>query len=202
MSTLDHIVKKYKLNLEQRLPIQFFGDRDVDFPELFRELKFTKGVEIGVEQGTYSETLLSGVPDLTLYGIDPWLAYPNYREYVSQEQLNGFYEKTLKRLDKYDFRAVRDYSENAHKFFKDGELDFVYIDGNHEFFYVAQDLHHWAPKVRAGGIVAGHDYRRNSAGYVNDVKDIVPGYMYAKKIRPWFVLREQHGPSSWFWVKQ
>jgi hypothetical protein len=39
-----------------------------------------------------------------------------------------------------------------------GSLDFVYIDGNHRFEQVVADLAAWAPKVRPGGIVAGHDY--------------------------------------------
>jgi hypothetical protein len=32
--------------------------------------------------------------------------------------------------------------------FEDDSLDFVYIDGNHEFPYVAEDLFHWSKKVR------------------------------------------------------
>ena len=37
-------------------------------------------------------------------------------------------------------------------------LDFVYIDADHRFPFVAQDLYHWYWRVRKGGVVAGHDY--------------------------------------------
>jgi hypothetical protein len=42
--------------------------------------------------------------------------------------------------------------------FEDESLDFVYIDGNHEFRYIAEDLFEWTKKVKKGGIVSGDDY--------------------------------------------
>ena len=42
--------------------------------------------------------------------------------------------------------------------FSDGELDFVYIDGDHTHEFVKADLETYAPKVRAGGLLAGDDY--------------------------------------------
>ncbi|CAE7710871.1 rlmJ [Symbiodinium sp. CCMP2456] len=40
----------------------------------------------------------------------------------------------------------------------DGELDFVYLDARHDFAGVVADIHAWWPKVRTGGIFAGHDF--------------------------------------------
>jgi hypothetical protein len=40
----------------------------------------------------------------------------------------------------------------------DSSLDFVYIDARHDRASVLEDLAAWYPKVRAGGIIAGHDY--------------------------------------------
>jgi predicted O-methyltransferase YrrM len=37
----------------------------------------------------------------------------------------------------------------------------VYIDGDHRFEFVKQDISAWLPKVRPGGILAGHDYGKN-----------------------------------------
>ncbi len=42
--------------------------------------------------------------------------------------------------------------------FDDASLDAVFIDGNHDHAAVGADLAAWTPKVRPGGLVAGHDY--------------------------------------------
>lgn len=202
MNAVDHIIKKYVLDREGKMPLAIRGWRQYFFPELFNDLGLKVGVEIGVEEGMFSEALLKRVDGITLHGVDPWLAYEGYREHVDQNKLDGFYQTTLERLKKYNFRPIRSFSHHAADLFPDESLDFVYIDGNHEFFFVVQDLHCWVPKVKKGGIVAGHDYRRNSHRYVNDVKDVIPGYMYAKKIKPWFVLEEKNAAASWFFVKE
>lgn len=204
MDTLNYIYKKFNVRLQtdRQKSIEIPGTRTETLPELFKDLGFTKGAEIGVERGHYSKCLCQRVPGLTLFGIDPWMAYKGYREHVSQDKLDRFYEETVQRMKPYDFRIFRAFSEEAHKYFKDGSLDFVYIDGNHSFLNATQDIAFWERKVKKGGIVAGHDYRRNSGKYINDVKDVVPAYAHAIKKRPWFILREPVGASSWFWVRE
>jgi len=44
------------------------------------------------------------------------------------------------------------------KRFKDEELDFVYIDGNHEYSNVKKDIQLWYPKIKKGAYIAGDDY--------------------------------------------
>lgn len=41
-----------------------------------------------------------------------------------------------------------------------GMLDLVYLDGNHSFDMLLEDIIEWVPKVKIGGIVSGHDYDR------------------------------------------
>jgi hypothetical protein len=38
------------------------------------------------------------------------------------------------------------------------ESDVVYLDARHDFRSVSEDIRIWWPKVRPGGILAGHDY--------------------------------------------
>ena len=45
----------------------------------------------------------------------------------------------------------------AEQLFEDGELDFVYLDGNHEEPFVTEDINLWWPKIKSGGLLAGHD---------------------------------------------
>jgi len=49
-------------------------------------------------------------------------------------------------------------SESVAKRFDDESVDLVFLDADHSEDGVLRDLEAWLPKVRAGGIVAGHDY--------------------------------------------
>lgn len=51
-------------------------------------------------------------------------------------------------------------SEEAALLVLPGSVDFVYIDAQHDFLSVLADLCHWWPKLRSGGIIAGHDFDR------------------------------------------
>ena len=94
------------------------------------------------------------------------------------------------------------------KTFEDGSLDFVYIDGNHYFEYVVQDIAFWSKKVRKGGIVSGHDYIHKRAPTKSHVIQAVNGYVDSYKINPWFLIGSQakvpgeirDNSRSWMWV--
>lgn len=45
---------------------------------------------------------------------------------------------------------------------EDGYVDFVFIDANHSYESVCKDIAAWMPKMRKGGIMAGHDIKRES----------------------------------------
>ena len=53
---------------------------------------------------------------------------------------------------------IRATSEVAADIFADESLDFVYIDANHAYDFVKQDMTLWYPKVKKGGYLGGHDY--------------------------------------------
>lgn len=125
--------------------------------EYFNELRFTNGAEIGVADGRYSEILCEKIPGLKLLCVDPF-----YRP--------GHYERTLERLEKYDCNIVKKTSMEAVLDVADGSLDFVFIDGNHSFNFVMEDLIGWGRKVRKGGIISGHDYYHfSNSGVVESV---------------------------------
>jgi hypothetical protein len=201
----NYVSNKFGIDWEQRKQPIFIetGNRNVTLPMIFDDLGLTMGAEIGVERGVYSEQLCKEIPGLELYCIDPWKAYKGYREHVTQKKLDGFYEITEKKLAPYNCKLIRKFSMDAVNDFEDGSLDFVYIDGNHEFIHVAQDIAEWSKKVRIGGIVSGHDFKRQSSRskYICHVKDVVQAWTYSHGIRPYFVLRGDKAPS-WFWFKE
>jgi hypothetical protein len=202
MDELKYILDKFKIEnyIGHNAPITLPITRE-ELGSLFCELGYNLGAEIGVDQGLYSEVLCKANPNLLLHGIDSWKAYRGYTDYTSQKHINANREDALKRLSPYNVNIVQKFSMDAVKDYSDGYFDFVYIDGNHEFVHVSQDIAEWSKKVRVGGIVAGHDYRRTSNAWVCHVRDVVNAWTYSHKIYPWFTTNYIDTPS-WFWVKK
>lgn len=205
---LKYLQNRYSLNLDEKSPIRIIpNDRQrwgrwYALPEIFKELGYKIGAEIGVEKGRYSVRLCEKIPGLKLFSIDAWAGYKGYREHVSQEKLDGFYKTAQERLSPYDCDIIRGYSMNVVKDFEDESLDFVYIDSGHNFVNVANDIFEWEKKVRVGGVVSGHDYRRHKPHrtYQCHVVQVVNAYTSAFRISPWFIIHGDKSPS-WFWVK-
>lgn len=181
-----------------------------DLPQFFVDMGYKVGVEIGVENGFFSEEL-SRV-GLKVYSVDPWIHCPNWRYQRTQAEMEKIYERAKKRLGKYPNNViVRKYSMDAVNDFENESLDFVYIDGNHEFRYIAEDLYEWPKKVRKGGIISGHDYFTPVQREICAVAAIVNTYVEWFEIKKWYALgsRRQHPPGeirecmrSWMWIKQ
>lgn len=171
-----------------------------ELAELFNRLGYKIGAEIGVERALYSEVLFKAIPNLKLNLIDPLQAYRGYREHVSQEKLDGFFKECLDRIGNYNYTFHRRFSMDAVGEFENNSLDFVYIDGNHDFKNTTNDIAEWSKKVRKGGIVAGHDFSRNKKkDYKCHVKDVVQAWTYANGIEPWFITNDKS--PSWFYIK-
>lgn len=108
-------------------------------------------VELGVARGIFSEELLKNSTGF-LYSIDSWEGRGhNDREYQS----------CIERLRPYKDRnsILRMRFDQALSQFEDGFFDLVYIDGYaHEGENGA--INNWWPKVKVGGVYAGHDYSK------------------------------------------
>lgn len=176
-------------------PIEIPGFVRDDLPRFFKVAGFTEIAEIGVEQGEFSEKLIRLNPGCRLTSIDAWLAYRGYREHVTQAKLDGFYEATKARLAKAanetqsDSAVIRGLSTTVAQTFKNDIFDAVYLDANHTLPHVIADIAAWLPKVKVGGVLAGHDYiRGKQSGYQVHVVDAVHAWMRAYDVKPWFVL--------------
>ncbi len=205
MKELEYITTKWPVMPNQEMPIHLTDSTRVTLAELFRELGYTTGAEIGTARGSYAITLSVNNPDLKLYCVDAWKTYDGLNDYTDQKQLDEFLSNAMKRLEPYkNIEIEHGLSMEVVKRFKDESLDFVYIDANHEFPYVAEDLFYWSKKVRPGGIVSGHDYllKQRKDGMVQ-VKEVVHAFTEAYNIKPWFVVDKatRNRAGSFFWVK-
>jgi hypothetical protein len=120
-----------------------------------------KGVEIGTFKGNFSNQIMNNWSG-TLYMVDVWRplesGYDDSRNHGKYD--GGVYTDAMENIKGFEDRAimVRATSEIASEMFNDESLDFVYIDANHSYDYVVQDIKIWAPKVKKGGFICGHDY--------------------------------------------
>jgi hypothetical protein len=119
------------------------------------------GVEVGVLNGDYSEKIYNYFNkkfDFNFYLVDPWKEFSDY----NQKILDQSYKNVLKKFrDIKKVRILRQTSEIASEKFDNKSLDFVYIDGNHEYNYVLKDLKLWFPKLKSHGVLFGDDYSRS-----------------------------------------
>jgi hypothetical protein len=129
------------------------------------------GAEIGVHLGDFSQRILDSVSPRELHLIDPWeyqasdtykLAWYGGGAKGGQRELDDRHSRVLKRF-KQDIRAGRvkvhrGYSTEILSQFPDRSLDWVYIDGNHMYDFVKQDLALSLRKVKPGGFITGDDY--------------------------------------------
>lgn len=161
-----------------------------DLPQFFVEMGFKVGAEIGVAKGEFSEKIAQA--GLALYAVDPWQSYKDYEDTRGQARLDFLYEHTRRVLAPYPkCKVIRKTSMEAALDFDDESLDFVYIDGNHQFKYVAEDLTEWSKKVKKGGVICGHDYiytnPRTQSGICHVIY-VVNAYTRAYKINNWYLL--------------
>lgn len=69
------------------------------------------------------------------------------------------------------YTAIQSDSAAAASLYEDESLDFVFIDASHDYDSFRKDLFAWFPKVKVGGLLAGHDYAEAYPGIVKAVTD-------------------------------
>lgn len=127
--------------------------------------KFSSFVEIGTAAGLNIRNVLSIIGNnypIKIWCIDPYVPYGKDSNGTPGAVKSNF--KSMKNTIFKDNRVthIRDFSLNVVKSFKNNSVDIIFIDANHTKEMVYKDIISWCPKVKAGGILAGHDYRKNT----------------------------------------
>ena len=133
------------------------------------------GVEVGVAFGGHAEAILDNTQVQRLVGIDPYQHQQNYDDMLNlpQEQFEHLFWYAMGRLSRFGERYthVRLSSQEAAGNLE-GFADFVYLDANHSYEAVKQDLASWLPRIRPGGIIAGHDFSLEFPGVRQAVEEL------------------------------
>lgn len=145
------------------------------FPELYREMvqRFPSGshfVEVGSWKGRSAAFMTVEICNsgktIIFDCIDTWKGSPENLDPTCKgydpelAEKGDLYQVFLENLSpvRGAFRPFQLDSIQASKKYSDQSLDFVFIDAAHDYGSVYQDIHHWLPKVKDGGVLAGHDY--------------------------------------------
>lgn len=148
------------------------------------DLGVRNGVEIGVRVGRSAMAWLDNNPQLHLTLVDPWMG----------ERHEKNWPKAIANMKGKNADVWRMTSMEAVVKFDDNSLDFVHIDGNHEFDFACEDIINWSRKLKSGGVIAVHDYLEfHKAGVVAAVQ----AYTHSHHIDPWFVTRDRLPTAFW-----
>ena len=122
------------------------------------------GVECGVYKGEFSLALLERLAPSRLYLIDPW--YLVTREWHWGEGDRSTVSALCNILRRFEDELVSgrvvlriDNDLNALAQLPDAHLDWAYLDSTHQYLQTVKELELLRRKVKAGGIISGHDWQ-------------------------------------------
>lgn len=161
-------------------------------PAVLNKYGFTGHVaEVGVDRGNFASVILGGWLGKVYYAVDLWARQdPRIYPEVFDHDFSYRCASDLAYRDRR-VRLMKMYSVEAARQIPNNFLDWVWIDANHDFGPVFDDMTAWWPKVKHGGIFSGHDYP-------------LPTVMTA--VQMWRFLNQQESElvsidSSWYMVK-
>jgi len=96
-----------------------------------------------------------------IYCVDPWseeIDKDGIYEKFGQSNIEKQFDETVYFPNRNRITKIKDLSENVVSNYSDEAFDFVYIDGDHSYEGVLNDIERWFPKVKKGGFIGGHDY--------------------------------------------
>jgi len=124
-------------------------------------------VEVGAFQGASTAymavEIINSKKDIKLTVVDVWNRFTvdglNLKDpsSVPEDLVWHLFKENIKPVE-HVVEPVRINSVEAAKQFADSSLEFIFIDANHAYEAVLEDLKAWFPKLKKGGHIAGHDY--------------------------------------------
>lgn len=151
--------------------------------------KNAMGAEIGVWKGDFSHKIMQTAKPKKLLLIDPW-QLNDTEEYAdawygaqAKVDMNSVFEQVTGRfirlIDSGRIEIIRESSQTAVPALTDASLDFVYIDGDHTYEAVLNDLKNAFLKIVPGGFICGDDYSLGNwwgDGVVRAVNEFIGAY--------------------------
>ncbi len=155
------LIRKEKEEVEKRLPKIELQAPHVAHCEVLPNRvamlqKLPKGgiaAELGVDTGAFSSLILAHNQPAKLHLVDAW----DTARY-GEDKAQGVQKKFEAEIASGRVQLHRGYSTERAADFTNGYFDWIYIDTNHAYQTTCEELRAYAPKMKAGGIMAGHDF--------------------------------------------
>jgi predicted O-methyltransferase YrrM len=134
-------------------------------------------VELGAWLGKSSSYLCDKATGQQIIIIDSFKGTQEYIDsYYNLAKTADIYELFVENMGSRKYKAIKATSKAASRKFKDESLDVVFIDLNHSYESVKEDIALWLPKVKKGGYLAGDDYHENWPGVIQAVNEMLNGF--------------------------
>jgi hypothetical protein len=167
-------------------------------------VKNSIGAEIGVYRGDFSDRILRMVHPRELHLIDPW-KYEDSEIYKKalyggkikngQNEMDEICESVRARFEPEiqsgRVKIHRDNSKDVLARFPDDYFDWLYIDGNHLYDFVRQDLELSFMKIKPGGYITGDDYL-DAGWWQGGVRRAVDEFIRQKPVRVVAIRDDQY----------
>lgn len=155
--------------------------------------------ELGVQKGNHAVDMINiiGPSKLFLVDIDMSLA-------VNESDQTSLFSKKSIENNSWDFvELIESDSIKAADVFEDDFFDFIYVDGDHSYEGCLGDIQSWLPKLKTGGMMAGHDYQFNIDHSIKRVSELLEGKDYfmdsfVKHPLKHLEILQQHNRGFWF----
>ena len=136
----------------------------------------TEMIEIGSYMGESTMMFATSNMFNKIHAIEPFKGEEEFNDLFGYdwETVKKEYLLNTRHWDNRDIITLwEDYSYDIADEFKDGSVDFIYVDGSHEYEDVKRDIELYLPKIKQGGFIAGHDYMDYFEGCKKAVNEVV-----------------------------
>ena len=176
-----------------------FGEKWFNYQDIYKRIieSVPQGghiVEVGAWKGASTSYLAVEAQHekLCIDVVDTWSGSDEHKDMsdIRENSLFGTFIDNLRPVINL-INPIRADSVSASKMYAEECLDAVFIDADHRYESVKADILAWMPKVKKGGILAGHDYVDGHNGVIKAVNETLSGFETIKCPRN----------KCWLWIK-
>jgi hypothetical protein len=151
--------------------------------------------ELGVNRGFTTKKLIKYYKPEYYLAVDLFRKFdtPGFiQENTTQKEWDAIFEGLCAYSDSLEgthLQLMREDTADCAMCYFDASFDFVFIDADHSYSGCLRDIDAWLPKVRKGGIIAGHDYskKEDKQGVNKAVQERFKNYKKGRSLI-WYAL--------------
>ena len=142
--------------------------------------------EVGCWQGRSTRALADNTRG-AVFAIDHFQGVPELLYLLADKPPHWLFKTFMMNLmDCDNLVVVRQRSREAARLLDPLRFDFIFLDGDHNYQAVVDDIRWWKPMVKPGGLLAGHDYR-DAPGVEQAVLEFLPQAKLVEGTQLWSI---------------